>query len=421
VKGLVLEGSDFAPHFLPDGNHFLYYVRGTPEVRGVYVGALDRTLETRRLFEAETGAVYAPSGHLLFGRQRTLHAWPFDPDALKLSGSPFVVAEGISIPRPERALTVSETGAIAYRSQSGSGPQQQFVWFDRAGHELERVGDGPVQVVVSEPSLSPDNQRVVFYGVPAGNPDVLTLDTKTGATERLTTNAADDVWPIWSPDGGRVVFSSNRAGIHDLYVKSRTGDQTENVVLSTPQPKTASDWSRDGRFLLFNTRHPQRGFDIWAVPMNETPRKAFPVVETSFDESGGQFSPDGRWIAYQSNRGGRQDIYVTPFPGPGPEQLISTNGGSQVRWGRDGKELFYIARNGKLVAVPVRTPADSQILEAGQQVELFTPRIGNAVLHGDYRHQYMVTSDSKRFLVATVKEDLSTSPIMLILNWKPRN
>ena len=170
--------------------------------------------------------------------------------------------------------------------------------------------------------------------------------------------------------------------------------------------------------MLFHSEDPKRSSDIWALPLDGD-RKPFPVVQTNFDEEAAQFSPDGKWIAYQSDESGRVEIYVQPFPGPGNRWPISTDGGSQVRWRSDGKELFYVALDGRLMAVPIRVASNAGAPEVDTSVTLFAPRLGGAVQQADYRHQYMVSSDGQRFLVATVTEQ-ANSPITVILNWKPR-
>jgi len=410
---LAQQGSDFSPQFLPDGRSFLYYVRGTPEVRGVYASRLDATVAPRRLLESDTGAVFASSGKLLFVRQETLFAQDFDPQRLELSGSPFAVAEHVAA--GQTGLSVSRAGTIVFRAAATA--RRQFIWFDRSGQELARVGD-PVSTSLASPSLSPDGQRVALYRNTNGNTDVWILETKRGVLSRLTSDAADDVAPIWSPDGGRVVFSSNRRGVHDLYQKAIADDGSEELLLATAQVKLATDWSSDGRFLLFNSRDPKAGVDIWALPVDGK-GKPFPIVQTTFDEQNAQFSPDGRWIAYQSNESGRADVYVQPFPGPGTRSLVSTSGGSHVRWRGDGRELFYLGPNGRLMAVPFRAAPNAQAPEIGLPGALFTPALGGAVQQGDFRQQYMVAPDGKRFLVPSVTEE-STAPITVILNWKPR-
>jgi eukaryotic-like serine/threonine-protein kinase len=416
VSGLFKQGSDFSPQFLPDGQHFLYRVRGTREADGVYVGQLDGKLEARRLLESATGAVYAPSGHVLFVRQRTLFAQRFDPVGLRVMGNPFRLVED-STDCACLGLSVSDTGSIAYRT-TAQGAERTFVWFDRSGNELGKVGDSSM----SSPLLSPDGQRVVGYrGNPVdGNVDIWMLDVTRGVFSRLTDDVADDTSPVWSPDGDHIVFSSNRKGTPDLYQKSAFAGGSEELLWASAQPKVPDDWSSDGRFVLFESRDRKTGADIWALPLDKTgkPGKPFPVVQTNFDEQRGQFSPGGNWIAYQSDESGRHEIYLRAFPGPGNKWPVSTNGGAQVRWRRDEKELFYVALDGRLMAVPVRLTSNGTPPEVGTPVALFAPPLGGTVQQADFRHQYMVSSDGQRFLVATVAEGVN-SPITIILNWKP--
>ena len=415
LTGLAQQGSNFTPEFLPDGRRFLYYVRGRPEVRGVYIGQLDETLPARRLLESDTGAVYATSGHLLFIRDGRLMAQQFDPGRLELSGSAFPIAEGLGRSRPDLGLSVSRTGSITYRMGSASA-RQQFAWFDRSGVKV-RTKWAILGHLFPTPSLSPDGQRVVLYRGVNGNADIWILETQRGALSRVTTDAADDVFPVWSSDGGRIIFSSNRNGVHDLYRKSLAGDAIEEVVLSTAQPKFATDWSRDGRWLVFNSWDGQRSSDIWALPLDGT-KQAFPIVQTQADELNAQLSPDGHWIAYQSDESERAEIYVRPFPGPGDRWPVSTGGGRQARWGRG--ELFYVAPNGGLMAVRFRATANASPPEIGSPIPLFVPPLGSAVQLADYRHKYVVSLDGQQFLVAAVTEEESHSPITVILNWKPR-
>jgi Tol biopolymer transport system component len=273
---------------------------------------------------------------------------------------------------------------------------------------------------MSSPSLSPDGQRVAGYrGNPDdGNVDIWLMDVARGVFSRFTTDVSDDVGPIWSPNGDRIVFASNRKGTHDLYVKSVTAGGNEELLLETAQEKFPTDWSPDGRFVLFNAWDPARSGDIWAVP-SDGRGKPLPVVHTVFQEERGQFSPDGRWIAYHSDESGRDEVYVQPFPGPGNKWPISATGGSQVRWRRDGRELFYIARDRRLMAVSFRALSKADAPEVGTPVPLFAPPLGGAVQQGDFRHQYVVSADGERFLVATVTEG-ADAPITVILNWTPR-
>ena len=212
----------------------------------------------------------------------------------------------------ESSLSVSTGGVIAYRTSS-AGATRQFVWFDRSGKPLAQVGDA-VRTNLWMPSLSRDGERVALYRAVNGNVDIWWLEAKRGGFSRFTTDPADDVMPVWSPNGDRIAFSSNRKGVHDVYQKSTANGGSEELLLSTAEPKQVTDWSADGRFLLINSQNRERSGDIWALPL-EAHAKAFPVVQTMFDELRGQFSPDVHWIAFQSNESGRAEIYVQPFPG----------------------------------------------------------------------------------------------------------
>jgi Tol biopolymer transport system component len=408
------------PWFLPDGRHFLYYVQGDVGARGVYVGQLD-SAANERLLDADAAAVYAPPGYLLFVSQGKLIAQKFDPRKLALSGNPFPVADqpvALGGPASSVALSASAAGSIVYRGGQTAGVQRQFVWFDRSGKEIGKLGaadDANPQSV----SMSPDGRRIVLNRTVNGNTDIWMLDLASGALSRFTSDMATDVGPIWSPDGRSVLFSSNRKGVFDLYQKSATGAGREDLVLATPQNKGPSDWSPDGRFVLYRSpTSPATGFDLWLVPMDGE-RKPVPVVQTNFEERDGQFSPDGKWIAYQSNESGRMEIWVQSFPGPGGKLQVSSNGGAQVRWRRDGKELFYIALDGQLMSVPIRL-TNGESVEAGTPVALFATHIGGAV-QGAYPQYYAVSPDGKQFLMNTiVSEAGSSSPITVILNWKPK-
>ena len=403
------------PQFLPDGRHFLYSVRGTPQVSGVYIRQLEGT-ESRRLLDADSAAVVASSGQLLFVRQGKLFAQNFDPVRLALAGNPFTVAELVVVGL-NAALSASAAGPIVYRAGSAGGGQGEFVWIDRSGKEIGRVGD-PISAVLS-PSFSPDARRVALFRAVSGNTDVWLLEMGRGVLSRFTFDAADDVFPIWSTDGSRIVFSSSRNGKFDLYQKPTAGAGTEELLLATEQRKSPADWSRNGRFLLYESLDPKTNFDIWALPFDGD-RKPFPVVQTNFEERDGQFSPDENWIAYQSNESGRFEIYVQPFPGPGGKSQISTNGGAQVRWRGDGKELFYIALDGRLMAVPLRLASNGQAVDAGAPIPLFATRVGGAV-QGINKQQYTVSLDGQRFLMLTVPQAATASPITMILNLKIPN
>ena len=193
---------------------------------------------------------------------------------------------------------------------------------------------------------------------------------------------------------------------------------SEELLLSTSQPKFPMDWSADGRFLLYDSLDPKRGFDIWALPL-EGDRKPFAVVQTDFNERLAQFSPDGTWIAYQSDKTGRFEIYVQPFPGPGGDSRVSIDGGAQVRWNPNGKELFYIAADDRLMAVPIRFVSNGKTVELGTPLGLFATNVGSTAINTN-RQQYAVSPDGQSFVMNSVVGEASASPITVILNWKPK-
>jgi eukaryotic-like serine/threonine-protein kinase len=401
------------PQLLPGGRHFLYYTTGSPQTRGVYVAQLEGS-EKRWLLDADAAAVYARPGHLLFVRQGTLFAQSFDPVGLKLTGNPFPVARDVAVDSGVgiAALSSSPAGPIVYRTGSARG-QKQLAWFDRSGKEIGSVGPPDEAETSWGPSMSPDGRSVGLTRTVDGNQDVWLLDTERGVLRRFTSNQAAELNPIWSPDGSRIVFTSDRQGVGSFFQKSAAGTGSEEPLLTTALAKQPSDWSPDGRFLLYRVQDPKTRYDIWAVRLDGD-QKPFPVVQTNFDERDGQFSPDGKWIAYESDESGRFEIYVQPFPGPGLKWPISTNGGAQVRWRHDGKELFYIALDDRLMAVPTHLDSDRQTVRARVPVGLFTTLVGGAVSVN--RQQYMVSPDGGRFLLNTVVEG-PISPIIVILNW----
>jgi Tol biopolymer transport system component len=405
------------PQFLPDGRHFLYHTpnRNPP---AVYIGQLDGS-ETRRLMDVDAAPVYVPSGYLLFLRQRTLFAQAFDPVRLALSGTAFRVAEQVMSSISVPAVSVSGTGTVVYRTGSAdlSLQARPLVWFDRSGKEIGRVGDPNPGF---RPSLSPDGRQVALArGVNIEPPNIWLLTLGRDLLTTFTSSATLNLDPVWSPDGSQIAFSSlSPRGVVDLYRKPTNGVGVEELLLATAQGKVASapsDWSDDGFLLYVTTDQKTSGDDIWALPLHGD-RQPFPVVETSSDEQDAQFSPDGRWIAYQSNETGRHEIYAQPFP-RGPKEPISTNGGAQVRWRRNGRELFYIALDGRLMAVPIRIAPDGKTLDSDPPVPLFATSVGGAV-QGRDRQQYVVSADGQRFLMSVLPE-LSPSPITVILNFKP--
>jgi serine/threonine protein kinase len=406
-----------SPQFLPDGRHFLFYARGNSEGRGVYLASLD-SLESRRLCDADAGGILGPAGSVLFIRQGTLFAQPFDLTKLDFIGDPQLIAKDVAFEDLLGLASISASPvSIAYRSR-GAGAKRQLIWFDRSGKSLGHVGE-PDDATLWNPELSPDGKRVAVDRTINSNRDVWAMDIARGLLTRLTSSPASEGHPFWSPDGSRLLFFSNRKGNNNVYEMPANGAGSEVPLLETPLNKSSLDWSPDGRFILYRLQTQTTGTDIWALPMFSD-RKPFPVANSTFDEDFAQFSPDGRWVVYQSNESGNSEIYVQPFMGGSGKSRVSTNGGVQPRWPRDGKELFYVSLDGKLMAAPITFSSRDHSIDAGKPVALFSPALAGGTFPTGGKQQYTVSSDGKRFLMNVTVEEQTTMPITLILDWKSR-
>lgn len=398
------ENSHRFPQFLPDGRHFLYFARSPqPENSAIYVGSLGQP-QAKRIISANTNVAYAPPGYLLFPREGTLMAQAFDVASLELTGAPFRVAEQVGFfgRNNEAYFSVSDTEVLVY--QSRGTVKTQFVWFDRNGQQ--RGSPGPPGEYLS-PALSPDEKRVAFDRVDpqTGTTDIWLLDLTRGISSRFTFDPAQDAIPIWSPDGSRIVFSSNRDGDFNLYQKLSSGAGSEEAILKSGDRRFPSDWSLDGRFILYYQNSPNTQWDLWVLPLFGD-RQPIPFIQTKFSELRGVFSPDARWIAYQSNESGSYQVYVQSFPPSGGKWQISSDGGDWPRWRRDGKELFYLTANGRLMAVEVKTNASA--FEFSVPKPLFETHTTTG---------YAVTADGQRFLLDTPVEESASAPITVVLNW----
>jgi len=401
------------PSFLPDGRHFLFFIAGSAESQGVYLGSLDSS-NTRRLTSADGAAIYAPNGWLVYPSQGALLARRFDVSRAELQGDPVTIADSIMLDTNFNigAFSISSTGIVLYRS--GAASQRQLAWFDRAGKQLETMGMLDESSIMAT-QLSPDGKRVAAQRTVQNNTDIWFFDANR--MTRFTFDAGLDRFAQWSGDGTRIVFDSNRTGHRNLYAKPVDNSRPEELLLETDLDKASNDWSSDNRFILYNTpaNLNKTGSDIWVLPL-EGDRKPFVFVQTNFEERLAQFSPDVHWIAYQSNETGRYEIYIRPFPGPGAQTQVSIGGGIQTRWRHDGKELYYVAPNGKLVAVPIELKGST--LNAGAPVALFQTRLWGGGTNTNNGFQYDVSPDG-RFLMNTATDDAAASPITLLLNWHP--
>jgi serine/threonine protein kinase len=426
------------PSFLPDGRRFLFYAFGGPEAAGIYLGELDGRAPAR-LAAADGAGVFLPSGPgragafrdggwVLWVREGTLVGQRLDPTKNTLVGEPVALADAAVDVRFRSPVSAAAAGLVAYRT--GGGSQRQLTWLDRSGTARGTVGDP--DTTFENPRVSPDGRRVAVTRTAAqGNRDLWLLD---GArTSRLTFGATREDFPLWSPDGTLIVFRTNRKGPFDLYQKLTSGAGSEEQLVASDQLKTASSWSADGRFLMYVSIDPQTNADIWVMPMTRD-RTPSVFLKTPFRELWGMFSPDSRWVAYQSNESGRPEIYVRPFVPPsrdasadkptgagatasaaatGAHWQVSTAGGIMPAWRPDGKELYYLNPEGAMMATPVTVTGSA--IEPGAPVVLFATRIYGGGVDAQQGRQYDVAPDG-RFLINTVLDN-AVAPITLLMNW----
>jgi eukaryotic-like serine/threonine-protein kinase len=406
------ETRHYSPYFLPDGRHFLYLAVGGKGANpfspvGLFVGSVDSD-ERQQVMPGGSTAKYA-NGQLLFVRESTLMAQPFDVSTLATSGEAAPVAEQLLAGGPTgtaAAFAVSTNGYLAY--QSGSDPPSQLSWFNRKGEPLGVLGE---PVLGDDVALSPDGSRAALTlpsssRIPSGNFDVWIYDVEHNQRRPFTSGPANEIAPVWSPDGQRIVFASDRRDPSDLFVKptSRGGD--ESPLFSGAQRETPVSWSSDPEFILYVSTGNETREDLWALPLfgDRLPR-AF--ARTRASESQGRFSPDAKWVAYVSDETRRREVYVAPFPGPGEAIQISTGGGNAPVW--RGSEIFFVGPGNMLMAAEVKPQSLS--LRSVPARPLF--RIRPTGFLGRF---YDVSPDGQRFLV-NVPVETGEQPVTLVVNW----
>jgi len=399
------------PDFLPDGRHFLYMVDGKKSGdRFLMVGSLDGKEAGRKVIDVGSMVQYAPPGYLLYLRENSLLAQPFDAGSLKTTGEAVPLTEHLG-PGPSGLadFSASDDGTVVYRS--GWTAHRRLVWRDRNGKELE---DADQPAVHEEMALSPDGRTLAMtiQGPGSHNRDIWLRDLEHKVTSRFTFDPADDTGPLFSPDGKTIVFSSTRdGGAPDLYEKPASGGGRAALVLKTGKPIIAQDWSRDGRWIALDLMGATTGFDIWALAASGPDKgKAIPVVVGPSIEVRPSFSPDGRWLAYESNESGRFEIYVCPFPGPGGKWQVSNGGGTEAIWSRDGREICYLSPSSKLVSVPVTAGAT---FSAGQPMDLFEVHLPPVLL----RNRWLANAADTRFLFLEPEGAARSLPMTVVLNW----
>jgi Tol biopolymer transport system component len=399
-----------SPSFLPDGRRFLFLVQGSETSNGIHVGSLDS--EGHRLvLNATSSGVFIAAGYLLFVRERTLMAQRLDVGTLALTGDAFPVAESVGLYSAVSAtFSVSANGVLAYTSGTGGiGGSRQLTWFDRAGNVVERIRS---QMPLADVALSPDGRQAAVQFT-ANNQDIWVVDLiRAGVPSRLTFNPAVEDFPVWSPDGHRILYTSTAGGGQNLYSKLASGAGSEEDVLKSAAIKRPTDWSPS--YILFEEDNPNSQADLWALPLSGD-KKPMLVLGTPFSEMQGRLSPDGKWMAYISNETGSVEVYVQSFPPSAGKWQLSSGGGVTPRWRRDGRELFYLAPDRKIMSVDVST--NGATFEHGSPRALFEAPVD--AVNTTATNRYDVSADGKRFLVNASIENVnvSTAPITIVVNW----
>jgi serine/threonine protein kinase/Tol biopolymer transport system component len=393
------EVGHFWPQFLPDGRHFLFTVQGSkPENTGVFVAAVDSPNERRRIVPGATRAV-ATNGHLLFSRDGALLAQPFDPERALIGHEATALAQSLAFGQISRFWTwfsSSPAGTVAYVTVSGSD-ESQLTWIDRRGARVGAVGR-PGRY--GQLALSPDEREVaVEIADDKGQNDLWILDVALGKPTRVTTDPAGEFDPVWLPDGRSLVFGSDRGGDKNLFLKNLQGNEPEALFLESVKEVYPESWSPDGKTLLYlveDQRTPRFKKSAWSLSSKPGAKPEL-LLRNGFDVDEPQVSPDGRWLAYESDDSGQWEVYIQPFRRPGARVPVSVDGGGQPKWRRDGRELFYLSADSRVMSVAIKQ--DALKLDVGVPVALFET--------GSFRpgyDDYAPSGDGQRFLVKVPKE-----------------
>jgi eukaryotic-like serine/threonine-protein kinase len=393
------------PEFLPGGKAILFTAGPSAAASQISVQSLV-TGQRRNLFRG-VQASYATSGYLIYAQSGgTLMGVPFDPQRLEIKGTAVPVVEGVA-QTPSGGSTqfsISDTGTLVYLSGGSQSNQRKMVWVSRNGAEQPLPAPSHAYENVT---LSPDGRRVA---VELEN-QIWLYDLARDTLTRFTFDGASNQSPVWSPDGKRIAFRSNKEGPTNIFWQLADGRGGLERLSTDQYAQIPKSWSADGQFLAFHENNPKTQKDLWVLRLGD--HKAQPFLITPFMEGGPTFSPDGHWLAYVSNESGRPEVYVQPFPGPGGKWQISTEGGTEPAWNRNGRELFYRSGN-KMMALDISTqPSFSagkpRMLFEGQYFTSDWPLIGTA---------YDVSPDGQRFLMVKPTEQASgATQINVVLNW----
>jgi Tol biopolymer transport system component/tRNA A-37 threonylcarbamoyl transferase component Bud32 len=405
------------PELLPGDKAVLFAAGQTINFTNAQVAVQSvGTSERRNLIQGGINPRYALSGHLVFAQGGSLMAVPFDPQRLEVMGTGVPVVEGLlqSPISGAAQYSISATGSLVYIPGGVQATQSRLVWVSRNGAEQPLVA--PAHAYLT-PRLSPDGRRVAV-SIQEQESQTWLYDLSRETLTRLTFEGSSNLGAIWTPDGQRITFNSNKEGSTNLFWQRADGSGGLERLTTNEYLQAPSSWSPDGQLLAFHEVNPNTQRDIWVLRMSDTSpgsgevRKTQPFLRTRFDEAGPRFSPDGRWLAYISNESGRYEIYVQPYPGPGGKWQISTEGGNEPVWNPNGRELFYRSGN-TMMAVDIATQPG---FAAG------TPRMLFEGLYDPAPYplaNYDVSRDGQRFLMLKPAEQQQAAPtqINVVLNW----
>jgi DNA-binding winged helix-turn-helix (wHTH) protein/Tol biopolymer transport system component len=400
LDGSAFESAHRWPQFLPDGRHFLFsVVAEKPGAGGVFVGSLDSPQRVKVL--DENAALYTAPGYLLFIRDRVLLAQAFDSESLAVTGKPVPIASDVPEPSANNNAVVSGGPDML---TFGSTSDLRLEWVNRAG---VAQGDVKAPVGMSNPTLSYDQTRALV----GNGTDIWLLDLDRDAPTRIIPGNT----PLLSPDGQHIAYTSARQnGIADIFVRATSGPGRDELLYHSDENKFVNDWSRDSRYLVYSSLNRETRMDLWVLPRFGD-GKPLRFLATTANEFQAQISPDGRWIAYASDESGAWEIYVQSFPVAGAKRAISVGGGSEPQWRRDGRELFYLAADGTLMAVAVGTAGDLQVSRRNPLFRTPIPISGEMYSR---RNHYVPATDGQRFLMNAAAAPEGT--ITMVVNWRMR-
>ena len=397
------------PHFLPDGRHFLFSsTLGTTESNGVYLGSLGNA-SAERVLPGNGAARFAPPDTLLTIEQGALHAYRFDPASRRVQGEPTVVAQGFAGALAGGGFSTSSTGVLAYRA--GTAQRRRLVWVDRQGKVQGAIGD-PALDFRASPELSADDKHVLLFLQQAGDNDVWLIELARNLARRITDGQPADAHPIWDPDGAHVAFYTRRFN-NGGPARLPLAGGTPQRLLPTAETGHVLSWTRDRQNLLLRRQTVDRGGDLVAVRSDGQGSEVI-VAASRHEETEGQFAPDGKWVAFVTHESGRPEVFVQPFPAAGARTQVSTGGGTQVRWAADGREIYYVAPDGRLMAAAMDLRGGSA--GAGAPSPLFQTHLATGANVLGFKPQYAVSRDG-RFLLNEAVESAGT-PIVVAVNWR---